>query len=541
MLLIRKDLLELKNRNRSAIFWVLLLLAVCFLAAVYFMTLEGFRYIKTVEEVTEAFICRIYSLVLILFFPLTFISSCFISFYTLTDSADQLIIFKAPVSKGVFFYYLILRNTVKSSLFPVLILFTSFFSLAKVLGLGCWFPYCSLLGILPFFLIINLLSALCMLALFNLMNVARFREILVATLLFLSILLIVLLRLTQPENLVDLNAQKEFIEVVNSMKTPVAPYLPSSWVSQLLLSLINQDGKNLVSNFSYLYFSVFLLSIAAFLAGDKKYFKGWLKYSREARERLTLASYPYYSENKIMLMMEKDWKLLLRDKIQLSQVVLIGALIIIYIFNMYKIKERIPDSVTELWVVLFNIGFASMIVASLCSRFSYTCFGLEGRNIAWIRTSPLSTARYLSTKFIYFLVPFMLLSQVLVIGGLYFIRGGIEVLLFSSLNSFFQTVAIVSLSLGFGARFADYSSTSPEEKAFSAGGILYMVSAFFLSFLTLLLQAPILFRICLPGFSHYHHHHLPVFWVYPMITLLYICAIAFPLWAANRTLKDLRL
>src|SRR5213075_1479328 len=116
----------------------------------------------------------------------------------------------------------------------------------------------------------------------------------------------------------------------------------------------------------------------------------------------------------------KDLKIFLRDVSQWSQLLLLVALVLVYLYNFRVLDlNRIPymaGFVKNVYAFV-NLGMAGFVMATVCARFVFPAVSAEGNAFWIIRTSPISFSDFLWSKFWIGLVPVMVLTEGLVIAA----------------------------------------------------------------------------------------------------------------------------
>src|SRR5262249_29525306 len=116
----------------------------------------------------------------------------------------------------------------------------------------------------------------------------------------------------------------------------------------------------------------------------------------------------------------KDAKIFLRDVSQWSQLLLLFALVLLYLYNFRVLDlQRIPYMsvfVKNLYAFV-NLGMAGLVMAMLTVRFVFPAVSAEGAAFWIIRTSPVPLREFLWSKFWTGLVPVALLTEALTIAA----------------------------------------------------------------------------------------------------------------------------
>ena len=102
----------------------------------------------------------------------------------------------------------------------------------------------------------------------------------------------------------------------------------------------------------------------------------------------------------------KEVKTFFRDQTQWSQIFLIGALIIIYVYNFKVLPlEKAPIQTIYLQNLLsfLNMGLAAFVLTSVAARFAYPAVSTEKEAFWLVKSVPIHLKRFLWIKFfIYF-------------------------------------------------------------------------------------------------------------------------------------------
>lgn len=174
--------------------------------------------------------------------------------------------------------------------------------------------------------------------------------------------------------------------------------------------------------------------------------------------------------------MRKELKQFTRDSSQWSQFFMIGALVIVYLYNFKALpleRSPLPTVYISNLIAFANIGLAGFMAASLATRFVYPSIGAEKGAFYLIQGAPFSLDRYLLYKYIFYLVPFTAFTALLITmsNSLLGIEGPMWwISLYASL---IVTWTILGIGLGFGALFADFKSEN-SAAAMGPGAIFFL-------------------------------------------------------------------
>jgi len=176
----------------------------------------------------------------------------------------------------------------------------------------------------------------------------------------------------------------------------------------------------------------------------------------------------------------KDLKVFLRDVSQWSQLLLLLALVLVYLYNFCVLDlDRIPymSGVIKNVYAFLNMGMAGFVMATVTVRFVFPAVSAEGAAFWIIRTAPISLRDFLWSKFWTGLVPVLLLTEVLTIVGNEFLGSDPFLKQVAAVSVAFMSFALVGLAAGLGARYPRFAADNASQVAGSYGGVAFMVLA----------------------------------------------------------------
>jgi len=170
----------------------------------------------------------------------------------------------------------------------------------------------------------------------------------------------------------------------------------------------------------------------------------------------------------------------LRDVSQWSQLLLLMALVLVYLYNFSVLDlERVPamSGVLKNVYAFLNLGMAGFVMATVAVRFVFPLVSAEGAAFWIIRTAPIPLRDFLWSKFWSGLVPVLLLSECLTVAGNELL--GVDPFLkqVSAVTIVFMAFALCGLATGLGARYPRFAADNPSQVAGSYGGVAFMILA----------------------------------------------------------------
>ena len=296
----------------------------------------------------------------------------------------------------------------------------------------------------------------------------------------------------------------EIMQYLGALKAPDSPYLPTHWVAETLWDYLSgSPSKN------HLFGALFVWSTAAFLVviniwvAEAIYFEGFSK-SQEAKKRrrggntfldLLMRLFTRPMGRDLGSVISKDIRTFFRDNTQWSQLLLLGALVIVYLYNFSVLPlDRSPMRIEFLQneIAFLNMGLAGFVLSAVSVRFIFPAVSSEGGAFWIIRSSPLPIKRFLWGKYAFYILPMIILGEVLIIITNYLLNVSTFMMILSSVTMLLTIFGIVALGIGFGALYPNFKFESIAQVTTGFGGVMYMiVSVIFLALIIVLEAGPV--------------------------------------------------
>ena len=188
-------------------------------------------------------------------------------------------------------------------------------------------------------------------------------------------------------------------------------------------------------------------------------------------------------------MRRKDALTFIRDTAQWTQLILLGALIVIYLLN-FKYLQTIGDGgiIGPVGLYFCNLGLSGFVITAICVRFVFPSVSLEGRAFWLIRSAPTTTASFLRSKWWALLPGIWLVGQTLTFLSNVMIGTGSLLIFLAMILQTCVTIGIVGVGIGLGAIYPRFNSSNAAQIATGFGGFVYMVSGVMLCLVSVLLS-----------------------------------------------------
>lgn len=483
---------------------VMLLVAAGFWAAIMLGFVKALAYFKAAEGFGQVLAQKLMGMVWLTFFALLVFSNIITTLSTFFLSKDLETIHTSPTSLESIFWARFTATLVDSSWMVV------FFGLPVFLAYGLVFKagtvyYLHLVAVaVPFLVLSGAIGVIFTLVLVNIFPAQRTKDILLLMGMAMAIILYLLFRMMRPEQLVNPDAFTSIVSYFTSMRTPSSPYLPSYWVSEVLWPhLISRSYSDSFFYLALLTTTAAFCAVTASWTANLLYGHGFSKSQEAARKIFSrtgpldvliyFTSLPFSPASRAII--AKDTKTFFRDNSQWSQILLLLALIVVYLYNFSVLplkKSPIPTFYLQNFISFLNIGLASFVIASLGVRFVFPAVSLEGFSYWIIRSSPLSLKRFLWTKYWIYLPPLLIIAEVLIVFSNYLLNVTPFMMIISTVTIFFTVFGIVSLGIGLGAVYPRFETENIAQVATGFGGMVFMIiSAIYVAVVVILEAWPV--------------------------------------------------
>jgi ABC-2 type transport system permease protein len=337
--------------------------------------------------------------------------------------ADDLrLLLAAPVATRRLFHARFLRTVVQASWMVVIFLGPVLLGIGRAKCAGAAFYATALLTVVPFAVIPVAAGTGATLVLVNTFPAKRARDILMLMGLLFAASLVIVLRFIRPEQLLKVESLPDLTAFFATLQSPITPMLPSFWAGETLFASL-QGGRDLL-HAGALWTTALASVVVLRAASERWYFSGYSRSQEAPKARFTRFRALDAAVNALPLspvrrqLLIKDLKIFLRDVSQWSQLLLLLALVLLYLYNFRVLDlSRIPYMSGYLKNVyaFINLAMAGMVMATVAVRFAFPAVSVEGASFWIIRTSPIALRDFLWSKFWTAFVPVLVLTEVLTI------------------------------------------------------------------------------------------------------------------------------
>ena len=399
-------------------------------------------------------------------------------------SDDLRLVLAAPVAARRLFQARFVRTVAQAGWMVVVFLVPVLAGIATAKCVSPLFVFTALATTAPFVVIPIAIGCAVTLMLVNVFPARRARDILMLMGLVFAISIVLLLRFIQPERLLRVESMPEVTAFFATLQSPITPMLPSFWAGEALFAGL-QGGSDPL-HIAALWTTAAAIVVMVGWAFERWHFTGFSKAQEARKARFTqwrvldviAGLLPLSTVRKHLLL--KDLKVFLRDVSQWSQLLLLLALTLVYLYNFRVLDlDRLPymSGFLKNIYAFLNLAMASFVLSTVTVRFVFPAVSAEGAAFWIIRTAPISLRDFLWSKFWTGLVPILILTEGLIIAGNELL--GVDPFLkrMSAVAVIFMAFALVGLGTGLGARYPRFAADNPSQVAGSYGGVAFMIVA----------------------------------------------------------------
>ena len=465
---------------------VLALLGAGFWAFLFLVSFRVLTYFRTVEGLGDLLALRLLSMVLLTFFSILLFSNIVTSLSTFFLSGELNILHAAPLPVAGIYRAKFLETTVDSSWMTLIYGLPVFIAYGAVFKAGAAYYAGLLLTIVPFLMIPAALGIIVTMLLVNAFPARRARDILVLLGLLFFVVLYILFRMLRPEKLVDPDAFPTLVQYLTAMRSPVTPLFPSSWASDALSPLLKGSPGEAVFFLLMLWSTALAGIVVGEWACGRIYYTGWsrsqegrkakLSRSRAAELAFRLAGLPFRGGMRAIV--QKDIRLFFRDTSQWSQLFLLLALTVVYLYSFKLLpleRSPLPTVFIQNLISFLNLGMVGFVTSAVAVRFVFPAVSLEGESFWIIRSSPLPLSDFLWAKFWSSVLPLLVLAEVLIVLSNVLLKVPAFMMAIGIVTVALMTFGIAALGIGMGALFPRFRYENVAQIPTGFGGIAYMI------------------------------------------------------------------
>lgn len=490
------NILKRYNSDRVVKTLFLGLLGIVFWIGIYIIFHRVLLYFRGVEGIGDLLAEKLLSMVFLTFFSILIFSNIITSLSTFYISEELNLLLSTPVSQEKIFFSKYIETITDSSWMvlsfglPVFIAYGTAYHSPFYFYLGIPFVF------LPFIIIPSGIGISITIFISRVLPARMARNFFFLLAIFAFIILYILFRLLRPERFTDPEAFGSLVGYLTELEIPASPWIPSYWATKAVFPLLKGSGEGLLFYF-FMILSTALISFLIVGWFSKRFFyDGWVRAQSKkgtiSKSKFLERAFSIIKRPQRRSLIMKDIKIFLRDTAQWSQLFLLLALVIVYLYNFKVLPfDRVPLASFYLknLISFLNLGLAGLVLTAITSRFIYPSVSLEGQSYWIIRSSPTSLRDFLWSKFWAGFIPLLLLAEILVVISNRILNVTEFMMVLSTVTIFIMTFGITGLGLGLGAIYPRFKFENVAQIPMGFGGVLYMILSMVFIGITIVLEA----------------------------------------------------
>ncbi|MCG6956607.1 MAG: hypothetical protein LJF04_11525 [Gemmatimonadetes bacterium] len=455
-----------------------------FWALIFTVIFRMLLYFRSTQGIGDLLAGKLLGLAFLTFLMILVLSNVITALSTFFLADDLELIVAAPVDP-VKVYAARLVETIVDSSWMVVLLSVPLLAAYGIVYAASWRFYALAVGtVIPFLVVPAVLGTATTLVLVNVFPARRTRDLLALVALFGAAGVVALFRLLRPERLMRPEEFRSLVDFVTVLRTPTSPWLPSEWAAEGLMSCLN--GACEAFPFLFLWSTAAALFVLGAWLHALRFDSGFNRAQegserREGRvrsrwlDRLLAKARPT-----TRVLVAKEIRVFFRDTTQWSQLILLGVLVAVYVYNITVLPlhtgERVSFFLINV-VSFLNLGLAGFVIAAIAARFVFPAMSLEGRMLWLLRSSPLDVRTLFWAKYWVGTVPLLVIALPLIVLTDVVLKASPFVLALTTVTMIGVTFAVTALALGFGALYPNFETENVAEIPTSFGGLLFMMAA----------------------------------------------------------------
>lgn len=465
------------------------------------------------SDIFDFILIKGYTLLFIIIFFIQLLNGFIISLNTYYQSRDMELLVTSPVNRTALFLSRLLGTYIKTSWMLIIFGIPLLVSCGLLYKAGIVYYFGSILLFIAFSGIPVNMGIITALIIAGLFNIGKLKKVLLSAGLFAVALIVLLVRVFEPERFVNPQLFANATLFLSETKAPAFVLLPNRWISEALFSLVtNKVNSDAYIFIALLFLTVYITGVFAHIIFKKFHNRGWkLLQEGEGSAEERKKTFLHKLANKVSvtgffikfvsllfntetaMLIKKEFAYQTRDSKNVNQLLILLTLIVVYLFSIAALPLNWNDIAQAVrlkhFVSLFNLGIVLIILSSICSRVIYPIILYEGPGLWAIKTSPVSSIRYILTKSFFFFIPLFFLGQTLTIVSSYFINIERELIVIKSATTGVMSLSLVSMAILFGISNLRQTLKSESDKGEAkSGNTMYMLLSVLLISLTLLAE-----------------------------------------------------
>ena len=439
-----------------------------------------------VETLAHLLITRTLSLAL-LFFAGLLIFSNLVSAFTTFFLAPELERLRAdPVSSTQLCLGRLIANWSQTSWSMFLFLMPMMWGAGPALDAPGGFYLVVVLAIIPLTLMCATIGALTCVLLTRFFPAKRSRDILVLFAIIAFVIGYIAFRLAEPEKYLEPGGFKDLIALITSMEADTQGMSPVYWVTDALMASARGDLPALGNAMLLLYSSATACTYLAISVSGRLYHRAYSSAHERPPNTTRIARQKgdrkwHQTSTATQAIVHRDQIIFMRTPSQWTQLLLVGALVIVYLLN-FKYFRSLQDSgiLGSVGIFGINFGLSGLVIATLAVRFLFPSISLEGKAFWCIESAPIDHQILFDAKRSWGLGPILVIGTALCAGAGLITELSGPMIIVSILITMLYSWTVCSMGTYLGGFDPQFNLDNPARVASSMTAVAFMMGAMFM-------------------------------------------------------------
>lgn len=494
---------RIKFKGEGSYFRAILMagFAIVFWSGIFIVFFRVLTYFKGIDVSGDFLAAKLLSMVFLTFFSILIFSNVITAISSFFISEELQLIISTPFDYAELYYSKLTETILNSSWMVLMFSLPVFLSYGIIYQQSFSYYLLLILSIIPFLVICGTTGIAVAISLVKVFPAKRLKDVLFIISLIFIIIAYFMFRFIKPERLVDPDNFFTVIDYLSALEAPTSPFLPSQWVTDVL-SVMLFDNTTVSTLFSMLLLWSTALAFIVILGWffNSVFYDSWNK-TQEGRtvsistNRIFNKVFDYILRplpSSVQSIVAKDIRIFFRDTSQWSQLFILFAIIVIYLYNISVLpmeKSPMPTLYLQNIISFINLGLAGFVISAVAVRFAYPAVSLEGDSFWIIKSSPIGLKGFLWCKFWVNFIFLVIMSEILIVFTNYLLKVDTLMMLVSIVTIFLMTFGITSLGIGCGAMYPRFKVENIAQIPTGFGGLLFMILSMLFIGLIIVLEA----------------------------------------------------
>ncbi|MFC1791186.1 hypothetical protein ACFL0I_01810 [Gemmatimonadota bacterium] len=455
-----------------------------FWSLIFMLIWRMLLYFRNTQGIGNLLAGKLLGLALLTFLGILLLSNVITSLSTFFLSQDLELLMASPADRLKVYGARLAETIVNSSWMVALLAVPLFLAYGFTYRADAVFYLLAAGVMVPFLVMPAVAGSAFTLILVNVFPARRTRDLLALVGLFTAAGVVAFFRFLRPERLVRPDEFRDLVDFIAVLRTPSSVWLPNEWATDTLMSHLN-------GFFDPFPFLLLLSTAAAFVVLGAwlhlRFYPPGFTRAQEGAHRKEDRKRSRWMEGLLVgasvrtrELVAKEVRIFFRDSTQWSQLILLGVLVVVYVYNIKVLPLYTGEQVSFFLINIIsflNLGLAGFVVAAIAARFVFPAMSLEGRMMWLLRSAPLDVRTLFWSKYWVGTIPLLLVALPLIVITNIILEVSPFIFALSTGSMVMATFALTALALGFGALFPNFESDNVAEIPTSFGGLLFMMAA----------------------------------------------------------------